>query len=111
QADVSALADEPLHFAAEDEKHVHFNREPNEPTRRMNESVGRETPDLAAPQHPSAVKHHEVEHAAPPGCDQEAGDDGKNSMAADQNGRDIDRETTHPRHWPIVIRGSDSEHH
>jgi hypothetical protein len=31
-------------------------------------------------------------------------------VQGDEYGRDVDRESTHPGDWPVVIGGSDSEH-
>src|SRR5439155_3522876 len=110
KSDISTLADKFFHFASEDEKHVHFDREPKQLHGRMNEGISREAPDLAASQHTSTIEHHEIEQTAAASCDEETGHDRKGDMDADKNRRDIHRKTTHPRDRPIIVGSGHPEH-
>ena len=111
KSNISALADESFHFAAEHEEHVHFDREPEQHAGGMHERVGGEAPDLTRSQDACAIEKHEDRAAAPPpAATSRQVTNGDHDVQGDENGRDVDRKPAHPGDWPIVIGGSDSEH-
>src|SRR5207302_96246 len=71
---------------------------------------GRNPPDLAEIQNSCAVVLEIVEHGSGAECDQNARDNRKRGVEADQHGRHINGIAPHPCDWPIIIGGSDSEH-
>ena len=110
ERDKGAPANEPFHFAAEHEEHVHLDREPEQTRGRVDEGVGRQLPHFAAPEDRGAVEDEVRQNGRAAKRAQEADEDGRDGMDRHQQRRDMDRIAADPRDRLVVIGSGDSEH-